>query len=192
MSAFSWLGDIFNWFGKLFPRILLIRKTHGGVAFRLGKYVKGLNPGIYVYWPIITEVVTYPTARQTTHLPTQCLMTSDGHSIVVGGIVRYKISNIVAALGEAWDIDDIITDVSLGAISIVITQKSLQQAAQDIKGIGEALTEAVKDELYEFGVEVLGVRLANCSKCLVIKNIGGDAAFLPQEEKCMDDEYDPA
>ncbi len=180
MSAFTWVGDLFAWVGKLFPRIVIIRKTHGGVAFRLGKYVIGLKPGIYIYWPIITDLLIHPTACQTNHLPTQSLMTKDGFSVAVGGIVRYKIVNICVALGEVWDTDDIITDISLGAISKVITQKELKEVSQNIELINEELTLSVREELSSFGVQVLAVRLANFAKCIVIRNMGSESTFFPE------------
>ena len=82
-TAFAWLGEIMNWFGKWFPRLLIVRSTHAGVRFRHGKKPEALMPGLRVYWPLVTEVDIIPTARQTHNLPTQALMTSDGKKVVV-------------------------------------------------------------------------------------------------------------
>ena len=114
-TAFAWLGEIMNWVGKWFPRLVIVRSTHAGVRFRHGKKPEALLPGLRVFWPLVTEVDVIPTARQTHNLPTQALTTSDGKKVVVSGVVVYRIKDIVATMARNWDVSDTLNDISMVA-----------------------------------------------------------------------------
>ena len=139
-TAFAWLGEIMNWVGKWFPRLLIVRSTHAGVRFRHGKRPEALLPGLRVYWPLVTEVDVIPTARQTHNLPTQALTTSDGKKVVVSGVVVYRIKDIVATMARNWDVSDTLNDISMVAITKIITTHTLgvPSAAPDGRGSGKA------------------------------------------------------
>ena len=55
MNSFAWLNDLMRWLGKWVPRIVLVRVTHRGVLFGRGGRVQGLRPGLWWYWPIVSE-----------------------------------------------------------------------------------------------------------------------------------------
>ncbi len=65
-SALGWLGQIFGAILKFFPRIIVIRATHGGVKWKYGKYIRAMGPGVHVYLPLITEImnIAKPIQRQ--------------------------------------------------------------------------------------------------------------------------------
>ena len=76
-SALGWLQSIFDTILKLFPRLLIVGATHGGVKFVRGSKVVELKPGLHLYWPIVTEIETYCVVRQVIDLPTYTLTTKD-------------------------------------------------------------------------------------------------------------------
>lgn len=186
-SAFAWLGDIINWLGKFVPRLLIMKATHGGIAFRGGKTIKKLSPGLIFYWPLITEISTYPTVRQTSNLPTQVLMSADGKSVAVGGIVIYKVNDIVKALGSVWDLDDVIRDMSLLAISKIIFNKTVTEVCQDHEVINKELTEELRKKLLEFGVEVIAFCMSDFSTCMVLKTFGSEGSKILPSEVLVDE-----
>ena len=122
-GALTWLSEIIQWLGEFIPRWIIIRTTHGGVKFVRGKRVVVLYPGIRWYWPIVTELITYPTARQTTPLRAQTLTTIDGKVVAVGGMIVYEIEDIEKLLAHSYDADQTIEDLALTAISAVVNLK---------------------------------------------------------------------
>ena len=44
-SAFAWLNQLMEAFYRLFPRIIVVRATHGGVKWVRGKHVKPIATG---------------------------------------------------------------------------------------------------------------------------------------------------
>ena len=173
-TAFAWLGHIAEWFGAFIPRVKIVRATHGGVRFRNGKSASEIKPGIIVYWPIVTEVDIIPVARQTHNLPSQSLLTKDGKTVVVGGVVVYAIQDVVAAISKNWDVSETINDITMVAITQVITSHTLEYLQENlVGGVIAQLTRETRRRLRPFGVKVYRTALTDFSTCMVIKNIGG-------------------
>lgn len=170
-SAFAWLGQLFEWLGGFFPRLLNVRVTDGGVAFS-GKRARRLSPGYHIYFPFLTEIQVIPVVRQSLNLNCQALITADDCTVVAGGIVFYEIKDYYKALTENWDIAEIVTDFSLAAIRSVITIKDKQTLQRERKTIDHELTQQLHKQLKDFGIVVLQARLTDFSECLTLNHIG--------------------
>lgn len=168
-----------QWIAKLIPHIYIVRATHAGVKFKHGNEALEIKPGIGWYWPIVTEVDIIPVARQTHNLPTQALMTKDGRKVVVSGVVVYKIRDIVATMGRNWDVSDTINDITMCAITQVITTHNLQYIMEHITDdIQNKLTKETRRKLKMYGVQVYRTALTDFCTALVIKNIGGNGGSI--------------
>jgi len=174
-GAFAWIGWLFEWLARWIPRILIVRSTHAGARFRYGSKVSPLQPGLHVYWPLVTEVEVIPTARQTHNLPTQALLTSDGKKIVVSGVVVYAINDVVATIARNWDVSDTLNDISMVAITKVITTHTLEYLLQHLTDeVQDKLTHETRRRLRRYGVSVYWTALTDFSEAIVIKNISGN------------------
>lgn len=179
-GAFAWVGQLVEWLGSLIPRVMIVRATHGGVKFRQGRDVEEVKPGLIVYWPFVTEVDVIPVARQTQNLPTQCIETKDRVQVTVGGVVVYRITDVVKALSRNWDFTDTINDITLTAILPIIMRHSYDELLEKIsnESIQKELTKAVRSKLRRYGVSVSSVGLTDFAKCIVLKNIGAGPALI--------------
>ncbi len=170
-SALAWIGQIANWFGQFFPRWLIVDTTTGGVKFVRGHTVVPLGPGIHWWWPVTTTYKTYPTARQTDELRSQTLVTTDGKTIDVAALLRYRVSDVAKLLSENYQAQTTIADVSLTAIHDVCCRMSWDELrAEQRKGtLKTKLKNAARRELEGLGVEVLEVTLTDMAICRVLK-----------------------
>jgi regulator of protease activity HflC (stomatin/prohibitin superfamily) len=176
-SAFAWIGWIAEWLGSFVPRLKIVRSTHAGVKFRHGRKAISLPPGLHFYWPLVTEVEIIPVARQTHNLPSQCLLTQDGQQVVVGAVVVYSITNIVDALSKNWDVNDTINDITMVAITSVVSKRTLTDLKDNLDGdVQKHLTAETRKKLKRYGVKVFKTALTDFSTAFVIKNVGGSAA----------------
>ena len=176
-SAFAWVSQLMEWLASFVPRIRIVRSTHAGVRFKHGKTAVAMKPGVHIFWPIVTEVEIIPVARQTHNLPSQSLLTKDGQQVVIGGVVVYAIKDIVATLSRNWDVNDTINDISMVAITEIITAHDLQYLRDHLNGdIQHQLTQVTGKQLKRYGVRVYKTALTDFSTAFVIKNIGGSAA----------------
>lgn len=177
MSAFAWIADIVNALGKLLPRLLIVRATHGGIKWRLGSRVKAMLPGLHVYWPLTTEVELIVTARQTLNLPTQVLMTADRRQVVVGTVVVYRVSDVLDAIGQRnWDHNTTICDITQAAVVEVIAKGTLDELSAGIANdtVNRQLTAACRRRLRQFGVSVNRCAVTDFAPCRAYRLIGNE------------------
>lgn len=180
-GAFAWIGWLMEWFARWIPRIVIVRSTHAGVRFKHGSKPSPLLPGLRVYWPLVTEIEVIPTARQTHNLPTQALLTSDGKKVVVSGVVVYAINDVVATIARNWDVSDTLNDISMVAITKIVTTHTLEYLLQHLTDeVQDKLTHETRRRLRRYGVSVYWTALTDFSECFVVKNItsGGQASAI--------------
>jgi regulator of protease activity HflC (stomatin/prohibitin superfamily) len=171
-SAFAWLNQLIQAFYQLFPRILIVRSTHGGVKWVRGKHVKLLKPGLHVYWPLVTDVEVLVTARQTLAVPDQVMVTKDNKKVVVKTLVVYKIPDPVKAIGKMnWDVDTTVNDLTQSAVARVIATHTCEEIMAGIRdeSLTKTLTKETRRELRQFGVHITRCKLVDFADCKVFK-----------------------
>jgi regulator of protease activity HflC (stomatin/prohibitin superfamily) len=177
-SAFAWLNQLFQAIYQFFPRILIVRATHGAVKWVRGKKVVALGPGLHFYWPLTTDVEVIVTARQTLAIPDQVMTTKDAKKVVVKTLVVYRIPDVVRAIGKLnWDVDTTINDLTQSAVIRVIATHTSEEIMQGIAGesLTTTLTHEVRKELRQFGVHVNRCKLVDYSECKVFKLLTSQA-----------------
>ena len=180
--ALGWIGKLFEFFGSLFPRLLIVEATHGGVIFIRGKNIKTISAGLHLYWPFWSKVALLPTVRQPVNLPTQALTTKDGKRVVVGGIVRFRIGSITRAITKTWDLDQIIVDESLGVFSDYITSQDFLTVQNDRPKVAKELTEKLKEKLSYYGVLPIEAKLTDFCQCITLNHVGNWMSARAGEE----------
>jgi len=157
MSAvFDQVGQLLEWLADWFPRICICRATHRGVRFKWGKHKVEIKPGVYVFWPRVTEAFTYPVVQQTVNLPMQTLVTKDGVTVSFSGVVVFEITNIIKALGDTWDIEENVGNVSLRVAGQVLTTHDFVWLRENLtSGAERKLTVGCRSDLRKYGIKVL-------------------------------------
>lgn len=173
-SAFAWLGQIFDALLQFFPRRVIVRATHGGVKWGWRGGVKELKPGVRIYWPLLSEVEIVVTARQTVNTRTQALITRDGRTVAVGGVVIYSISDVIQSIGKLnFDPTDTVGDISQAAIVQVITSMTFEEIMAGVSTtVEEALTHRCRKSLRQYGVYVHRAALTDFSPSKAINLLG--------------------
>jgi len=163
------LNSIFAWITNLVPRLVVIRTTHAAVAFVRGKHLVYLGPGLHVYWPLWTELHLYPTCLQTVNLTEQTLVTDDGKTVAVNGVVCYEIHDLMQLLSKVWDPERAIADVCLAGVKRVVCQRRLDELLDDHTRIDGMLTRKLRSHLEKYGITVVQATLSDIAPCRVFK-----------------------
>lgn len=180
-SAFGWIQQIWSLTISLFPHLCLMRADFGGVKYLSGGRTKEIRPGLYWYWPIVTEIEQVAIRRQTVSLEAQALTTKDGHTVSVSAVVIYEINNVTRALVQTQDVVDTISDVAQNSVVESVTTRTFDQLRKDLtKGVRGEIKEQCRKDLRQFGVLVKDAFLADCAYVTAYRVIG-DGTILPGE-----------
>jgi regulator of protease activity HflC (stomatin/prohibitin superfamily) len=175
-AALGWIGEIVRGLLRFFPRVEIVDTTQAGVKFVKGKHVKPFGPGLLVYWPLVTELKFYPTARQPLNLPSQTLQTKDGKTVAVGGAVEYRVPDPTFLLTEVLDPDQTIRLIAAGAFHKVITGLSYEELSGAPKRALTLLRLELRERLSHLGVRVVSVKLTDFAPTRVYKLIQSTSA----------------
>lgn len=170
-AAFAWLSQLIEWVGKLIPRWVIVRSTHGGVKFVHGLTIKKVVPGIAWYWPAVTEIVIIPTARTTVNLMSQTVSTADDKPIVLSGMLVLEVRDPVKLLSATHDVDEMIADIALACIYEAICGLTWAEikAWQKSGELDKTLRLDTRRALEKYGVWVAEAMLTDLSPCRVVR-----------------------
>lgn len=167
-AVLGWLGDVFRALLSFFPHLFVIPVTHGGVKYVWGKEVKPVHhdngifkTGVHFYWPAVTKVEIVPIKRQTNNLPPQYLLTKDGKSVGLSGIVIYEVFDVVSLLSKTWDHDQTINDYALAAFRDVISKSLIEDISNGAPELDRKFTRLLRGRLKDFGVKVIRVAISD-------------------------------
>lgn len=178
-AAFAWVGYLVDWIGAWIPRMKIVRSTHAGVRFKRGRDPQKIEPGLCWYWPMTTEVEIIPVARQTHNLPTQSLITKDGKKVIVSGVVVYAVKDVVAAIANNWDVSATINDITMCAVTHVITKRTHQDVLENLTGkVQSDLTKETRKKLAAYGIRVFRTAVTDYCTAVIIRNIGGSGTVI--------------
>lgn len=177
-SAFAWLSQIVNAILDFIPRRVIVRATHGGVKWKWRGEPKELKPGVRWYWPLLSDIELIVVARQTVNTRTQALITKDGKTVAVGGVVIYSISDVVQAIGKLnFDPIDTAGDISQAAIVQVISSMTFEEIMGGVSTtVEESLTHKCRKALRQYGIYVHRAALTDFSPSRAINLLGVQGA----------------
>lgn len=177
MEALAWVGQVAEWVGQFIPRLHVIRTTYHGIKWVRGRRIVVCRPGLAVHWPLLTDYVEWPVARQGVQLREQTVVTEDDKTIVVGGMIVYEVADVERLVGRTYSPDASIKDIALTCIHDVCCQLPWDQLkVEQRKGtLDTKLKNAAHRQLDDYGVRVLKLMLTDLSTCRVIRLVQSTA-----------------
>lgn len=170
-AALGWIGEIFRILGSIFPRLVLIRVTHRGVKF-IKSRTRELGPGLHWWWPVTTEVATYPVVRQVLSLDQQVIRTKDHKTVVADGVLVYSIVDIHKYLVDNYDAEDSITELAQAGLRQAVLSLTLDEIDSGRVKLDHKLTDVANESLAIFGIDVESMRLQSCACGTVMIHTG--------------------
>lgn len=164
-KAFGWIGEIFQTLLRLFPWLVIVPATHGGVAFVHGHRIKEWKPGLHWYWPVATSYKLMVTVRQTQMIQAKVVMTKDLRTVIVGALVTYYVDDVVAAIVKIADLPSDVIERSQEAIFAEVSEHTMEEIQGRRVAFNRSLTESVSKSLNGYGVSILQVQLTEFAPC---------------------------
>lgn len=156
------LEAVLNWIFEKIHDVLpffVVQEYEEAALLRLGKFKQIYKKGIRFKIPLADSILKQNITTTTLSLPAQSVVTNDDKSLVVKGIVKYKVVDTQTFLMEVYDAVDAISDVSQGIIKEVLTSKSWEEC-RDVE-IDNTITKKVRAEIKKFGVYIDKVTLTD-------------------------------
>lgn len=186
-SLFGWVAYLWGFIVGWFPHLASVNANEGGVKFTRGKFVRELKPGLHWYVPHLTEEPTViSVCRDSDDYTSQKLTTNDGRRIAISMTLVFKIVDPKKAIvvgGE--NLEGIRNDTAGAALTNAVIKRSWDELQAAI--IRDTDTEPselenevlgrVADELADYGVLAMGVRVKDLTETLVVSHIG-DGTFM--------------
>jgi len=178
----TFIGEFFRWCAKFFPRLMLCRSTHGGVKFK-GKKNTEIKPGLFMYWPLVTEVKLIPTAHYPIDLPSQTLTTKDDISITLSPVLVVEINDVMAALCTCYDVDDTAMEIGGAAIVELVMSRTFNIVKKELTSkIWNEFAIKARRLLRPYGVQVVHAYTTDFAESTTFRHMG-DGTGLVVEPK---------
>jgi len=157
---------IIDWIADIMP-FIIIHEYQEAVVLRFGKYHKVIEKGFHFKIPFFDTIMEQQIAITTLGLHPQSVTTKDGKSIVVRGIVKYKIIDVHVYLIIVNDAQDAMADTTMGIIKETINEKDWEEIQ---KGkIDSQISRRVIKAMEEYGIEVEKVTLTDMAEMKSIR-----------------------
>ena len=148
----DWLRElIVGLWDHLLPFMVIHEYQNGGV-FRFGHYHRTLKPGFHWRWPLIEDIVTENICLTTLALEPQTITTQDDKTVVVTGIVRYRIVDVEPFLCEIENQHDLLRDTSMGAVLKQVRQTALRALLD--KPPESLIASDIRRQVKTYGMEI--------------------------------------
>jgi len=159
-SGFAWLNELMVWFGKWFPRIVLIRAGNVGLWFGPNGRTNQLAAGLYCYWPITSEIEVVSTRIRTTEIASQLQGCE-----VISIVVMFSISEPMILLLK---FNDIFSQMDDRAQTFLRRAYGAEFKDPDIE---ESILENLRREFDPAGVSIHSVNLIQRGPVISLKNL---------------------
>lgn len=146
----TWLTNLIDRLLSIFPRLVLIAPDELGVRYTprlMGDVnITPLDPGWWIYWPLIQNIETIRCKTQIVDLRSQSVWTADRQDMTISGAIRYRVRSAQKALCEVYDYDQNVQAAALGIIQQYVRGHELENLdtqqieAEVLKGVREAST----------------------------------------------------
>lgn len=154
---FDKLIALIQQFGMAISPIYVIDMWERGIVLRAGRLKKVVGPGIYFKMPFLDAVWRHTVITQSIDMPPQSITTADGKNVVVKGIIRFSISDILLFLTTITEPKDVLTDTTGGMIREIIESTDWM----DLIEVDDVLTEEVGKFVEKWGIKVEKVTLTD-------------------------------
>jgi len=141
--------------------IRIVSQWQKGVVFRLGKYVRQINPGLNIIIPVL-EMVRFVDMRiRTMDVVPQEVMTKDSVPVKIDAVVYYKIFDAVKSIVAVENFGLASTLLAQSKLRDVLGKYDLDMLLANKDQIGKEVLEILQGPTDQWGITILSVEIKN-------------------------------
>jgi regulator of protease activity HflC (stomatin/prohibitin superfamily) len=127
--------------------------------FRFGRFIRVLEPGFRWIIPLVETVQIVDIRVITTNIDTQEIMTRDNVPSKINGVLFFEIKDAKKAVLEVADYNFAISQLAQAALRDVCGKVELDTILSRRDEMGENIRQMVADEIQNWGIAVLDVKI---------------------------------
>ena len=167
----------------ILPMMRIIREWEIGLLFRFGKYTKKLNPGINFIIPWIDNVIIVDTRVQTVDIPKQETITKDNISIMVNGVIYFKVENVEKAIMKIQQYRYAVSQYSQTALRDVVGEAELDYLLTNREDIADRIQAIVDKETAPWGIDITSIKIQDIELPQNMKRVMARQAEAEREKR---------
>lgn len=205
MDLGSIVPSLLSNFAKLLPlRAVIIHSYEQGVKFRFGQDInrcsvrtgmrlwypywkypfhrKTNRTGIHIHWAWFEAIEVMSSVEKVMETEFQTVPTADDNELSMSLAVRYAITNARLYFTRVDDFELSMENICASGLTNVISQVQWKEVVKQPDQLHEAILDRLNERVGEWGVEVYGVSLVNCSRAKVFRLMGEASSAFPIDE----------
>ena len=177
------MTELFQWimnFFREFKLLTIVLPWERAARIRLGNRVKVWEPGWHLRLPFVDHIEPLNTRLRIADVGSQTLTTSDGHTLTIGLIVGFRISDPLAALLTMHHPESSCGAIASSSVAKFVCATPRLSLAAD--GIENHVLAALKEET-SYDLDFVRVRNFAFTKTYRLLNDNGYACGVSIEER---------
>ncbi|NLL95146.1 MAG: SPFH/Band 7/PHB domain protein [Thermoplasmatales archaeon] len=150
--------------------VKIVQPYEQAIYMRLGKYVKVLNQGLNVVFPLINQVVKLDLRTQVLDIPRQEVITKDNSPVYVDAIIYIKVTDPKNAFFEVTDYRLATVSLSQTTLRSIIGEMELDEILYSREKINLHLRDILDEATDKWGVRVEAVEIREVDPAAKVKD----------------------
>lgn len=147
----DWIDKGWGWIKPFF----IVDAFEKAAVLRFGVVNRAAEPGFHWKIPFCEQPFEVTACETTVRLPSQPLTTKDDRQVTVASIVKYKVVDVVAYVTKIHDQNDVLCDVTMGAIRRHIAERNYDDLIATLPE--DKVATVVRRAVHKYGFEVVDV-----------------------------------
>jgi len=150
--------------------VKIVQPYEQGIYMRLGKYVRILNQGLNVVFPLINQVVKLDLRTEVLDIPRQEVITKDNSPVNVDAIIYIKVTDPKKAYFEVTQYKIATVSLAQTTLRAVIGEMELDQVLSNRETINLQLRDTLDESTDKWGVRVEAVEIREVDPAAKVKD----------------------
>lgn len=163
--------------------IRIIQQYETGVIFRLGRYVRTLNPGLNFIIPIIEYSRIIDMRISTNDIPEQQVITKDNVPVSINGVVYFKVVDAQTAVIKVQNYLYAVSQYAQAALRDVVGGMTFDDLLAERQKIGDEIEMVIQKEAQNWGLQVTAIKIQDVNMPEDLKRVMSRQASAEREKR---------
>ncbi len=162
-----------------------INEYERGIKFRFGKFVKVLNPGWKLVFPIFESYKKVDIRTKAVDVPSQEAITKDNVSVQINAVIYYKLFDASKAILAVEDFYYAVGQLAQTTMRNVVGSVTLDDLLAERDKISSEICKIIDEATDPWGIKVENVELKDVSLPEDMKRVLAIAAEAEREKQAV-------